>query len=270
MRRTSARRGFTLTEILVAATLSLTFAALIAQTIATGVRVTTDTTSRVAAETRAREVFRTTTSALRGATPLGYCMEPAGVTYDNCRMVGTHPYPILYAGPDRIFFLAQRSTGSGSGAPDLVRMAFDLDPAAPRFGTFTVKRWQPLNADYTDSSWLQVWGASACPAECDQGLTGAKAPEQFRIGVIESAAQPTSDATGCTSGQRKIITYFDAAGSELVPSSGCRLSSAQLQNVALVVIQADVSYNRRGVGDRTFRLSAAVPVAAVNYAGVKS
>ena len=274
IRRSKRRGGFTLTEILVAATLSMVFAGLIAQTIATGVRVSTDTTSRVSAETRAREAFRTTTSALRGATPLGECVEPSTASFAACRVVGTKAYPIVYAGPDRVYFFAQRSTAAdGSTAPDLVRLSFDVDGGtttatgtpAGRYGTFTVTRWSPAGGDYVRPPW--PWVTTPCSVDCENDIAGVTPGQKTRIGVVDGTGQPLATGAGCGT-QRQILTYFDSTGTQLLPSVGCRLSAQDLQRIALVMIEANVSYDRRGSAGQTFRLSAAVTIASVNYAQV--
>jgi prepilin-type N-terminal cleavage/methylation domain-containing protein len=273
------RRGFTLSEILIAATLSLVFASLIAQTISVGVRVSTDTTSRVAAETRARELFRTTTTALRGAVPLGTCMEPQGSDYDNCKVVTTRSLPIVYAGPDRMYFYSYAegqgaTAASARKAPDLVLLAFDIDSnqagggvSAGKFGTFTVTRWFPTaGSDYVLPPW--PWTDSPCSSECRNGLA-TPVGESLRIGVADGQNQPLATFPGCGS-QRKVLSYFDSNGEELKPTSNCRLDVAELKKVSLVVIEANISYSRRADSDRTFKLSAAVSIPSVSYAQVSS
>jgi prepilin-type N-terminal cleavage/methylation domain-containing protein len=279
VRVTRSRRGFTLSEILIAATLSLVFASLIAQTISVGVRVSTDTTSRVAAETRARELFRTTTSTLRGAIPLGTCMEPQGSDYDNCKVVTTRSLPIVYAGPDKLYFYAY-AKGQGASpvtarkAPDLVQLTFDIDSVQPgsgvadgRYGTFSVNRWFPTAGfDYVLPPW--PWTDTPCSTECRDGLS-TPIGESLRIGVADGRNQPLATFPGC-SAQRKVFSYFDANGVELQPTSNCKLDLAELKRISLVVIDANISYSRRGGTDRTFKLSAAVSIPSVSYAQVSS
>jgi hypothetical protein len=276
------RRGFTLTEILVASTLAMIFAALIAQTISAGVRLNLDTTSRVGTEIRAREAFRTTTTALRGAVPLGRCELPVGETViTNCLKVGTDLYPIVHAGPDTIVFYSFRDAATAvTEAPQLLRLAFTEDAASGTtspgndidFGTFMLTSWKPGSGNYINApaGWPRV------PCKAAACIPPSGSPEQLRIGQIpldDESARPTDSTTGvgipgCEE-KLQIFRFYDITGKPLNPSvvgGECRLDEPQLRQIALVLIEADLTYDRRGELPGILPLRAAVNISATNYA----
>ena len=254
----SGRRGFTVTEILVAATLSLVFASLVAQVLASGVRSTGDTLARMEADVRAREVFRTVTASLRGAQPLGSCIDPKGATdLNECLLVGQaeNSTAVVRAKPDEIIFNAY-TQGFGEGirkAPDRVRVWYDVDS-----GLVRVARWvAPAGATYISAPTEWLTGA----------VIPSGTPTSQRLGQLSTEATARS---ACGSAY-EIFRYFDAQGVELIPASGtCQI--ANLSNIALVMVDAKVSYRDRGTtsGSSIVTLTAAVSLQSSAYARTES
>ena len=248
------RRAFTVTEILIAATLSLVFASLIAQVLATGVRNTGDTLARMEADTRAREVFRTVTASLRGAQPLGSCLDPRGATdINDCLLVGpaANSTAVVLARPDEIVFNAYTNK-SGEGirkSPDRLRVWYDKDS-----GLITVSRWaSPAGSSYTSppNEWLT---GTVIPAAT---------PGKQRLGQMSKSATPLSNCGNAF----EIFRYYDAQGVELAPSVG-NCVVANLSNIALVTVNAKVSYRDQSntSGTSTVSLTAAVSLQSSAYA----
>jgi hypothetical protein len=248
------RRAFTITEILIAATLSLVFASLVAQVLATGVRNTGDTLARMEADTRSREVFRTVTASLRGAQPLGNCLDPKGATdINDCLLVGpaANSTAVVLAKPDEIVFNAYTNK-SGEGirkSPDRLRVWYDKDS-----GLVTVSRW----ASPAGSSYI------APPSEWLSGtVIPAATPGKQRLGQLSKSATPLSNCGNAF----EIFRYYDAQGVELTPAAGnCQVSN--LSNIALVTVNAKVSYRDQNTssGTSTVSLTAAVSLQSSAYA----
>lgn len=265
-RRPLTRHGFTITEILVAAMLSLLFAALVGQVVSLTVRTSGDTLGRIEAETRAREVLRSTTSALRGAVPLGTCAEPKGQTdVRRCLRIGTYPgsTAIDTAKPDEIIFYAYANDENELNPASLETSA----PARMRMYV-TVEMNTTLR---NDVALLQVDRSTAPSSrsyvDTPQPLTSAAwtNTRTQRLGELANLTKPT-----CSGSVAQIFTYYDANGRLISPDAGtCKIPVTQLNNIALVKVDAEVLYRSRlgTSGTVPIKLSSAVTISSALYAG---
>lgn len=264
-------KGFTITEILIAATLSMVFAAMISQVLVSGVRNTGDTLARIEADTRAREVFRTVTASLRGAQPPGYCLDPLGNTVlDACLVVGPNPSlaPLLVANPDEIVFFAY-TKGQGKGirsAPDRVRVYIEGASGTNPCPTSTTNSTQGL---LKVERWFNPSETYISVPVAQQTSTYCNTPTAVqRLGYLSTEDTPTVACSGVQ--KPKIFRFYDAQGIELLPTNTatCGLTVQQLQRLALVVVDAKVSYRDQDdpTGRSSIPLKAAVSIQSSAYA----
>lgn len=268
--RSRKQRGFTITEILIASTLAMMFAALIGQVLSSTVRNTGDTLSRIEAETRAREVLRSTASNLRGAIPLGVCQEPAGEKdISKCLRVGSYPgsTAILSAGPDELEFWAYSKNEANnlkssfaSSAPSYMRVYIESE-----IDTTINKEIALLLVERLDAPTLKSY------IDTPAGMNRASWNQSSKTRMGELSTATKTPITKCSTQKTQIFTYYDANGSELLPDiASCKLSNNQLINITLVEVDAEVLYRSRlGTnGTAPIKLKSAVSINSQLYAGL--
>jgi hypothetical protein len=263
----STRHAFTIMEIVIAASLSLVFAAMIAQTISSSVRVTGSTITRAEVESRSRELFRTTIASLREAQPFSTCLVPGAATKDskNCTVLSVAPgaTAILVAKPDELVFSGtERCTTSSTGdCPQIVRIRLDRGSAVagPNAGdgVLLIDSFVAAGAQsYIDypNSWLNpVFGQ-------DGSLFGVAPTSTRRLGEL-SKFYVQSEQTQCN-GAPRLFRYLTTNG--LYLDENCSPVSSR---ASIAAISFDVKLSAKNlVSDKRQSLNleavAAVPSAA--------
>lgn len=206
-RLTGSSAGFTLIEMLTVLFMSAVLGLIITQVVSG----TTATTQHLLSETQARSnahvAMTSMQRALRGARPLGACLDtgiPADKDLTSCRRVGeypttdpAHPAIVSATGSDIVFYAndsgsAQRctlATDPGAALRPAERVEVSVDAA----NRLVVRRWcPPKDATYTD--------------ELGKFLTEKP-----------MTAAPDLVLDGGTVLDRTIFAYTDAGGAQLTP-----------------------------------------------------
>jgi len=259
--RKRPRHGFTIMEIVIAASLSLVFAAMIAQTISSSVRVTGSTITRAEVENRTRELFRSTIASLREAQPLSTCLVPDSTVKDstNCTVlsVATGANPILLAQPDEIIFTGTEPcvTSRSGDCPQLIRIRLDRNASGD--GVLLIDSFVASGAQsYIDypSGWLN-------PVFATDGSLYGITPSTRRLGEL-SKFYEQSEQTLC-SGKPRLFRYIGAAGNYL--DANC--SAVSVANISAVVFDVRLSWENPLSGDpQTISLEAVAAVPSAAYA----
>ena len=232
------RKGFSIVEILVAVTLSITFSALIARTINSGVELNVETSKRMIAENKARDSFRNITTALRGTVPLGKCEIPSNeLITQRCIKIIYDLYPIISASSDSIaFFSRNRVSTKDNAHPNLYRVRLCGDNAN---GCNTNLL---LLSEYSHSMSIDEyvnpkpeWRSPCFSSNCSHFIGSFS---DVRIGEVDTSKQNIHIC-----GQVEIFKYYDASGKKIEPESNCYLSAEKLTKIKLVVMEANFSYN---------------------------
>lgn len=238
-------RAFTLTEVLIAASLSAVFAAVAGSAlIQTTERVNT-TVARSSAETTSRQALETLSSALKGARPLAACDFPSSVTpFDKCTKVTEGNAAFIDASPTSMTFYSYAADTAGAlalRAPDRVVVTARPVSQSDSRALLSVSVYPPnAGATYTTA---QAKGWSAVPS---QSVT---------VGVVEPGSP--------------VFEYFDAEGNALTALALDGTSSektAQLAKVALVVARPRIQWTD-GSDSGLVLPRVVIPIPSKLYAG---
>lgn len=202
------RRGFSLIELLIAATLSTVFAVLIGQTVLSTTRASLLTTARSVAQAKARAGLNDLERALVGARPLGECRSPQrGLPINQCLVSGETGFALVSASADALTFYAYTTTSSDSvilSAPDKVVVEVDANMV------LTVKRYKAASsATYTNPSWP----------------SGAAPYRTLALGTVAD---------------RNVFSYIAGDGTDFGATT---LTAPQLGQVAMIGVRASVTYS---------------------------
>lgn len=231
------KKGFTLVEILVAMSLSITFSVLIARSINSGVELNVETSKRIIAENKARDAIRNISTAMRGTVPLGRCEIPLGeIITQKCIKILYENYPIISASTDSVaFFSRNRSSSVENSHPNLFRVRLCLDSingCSKNLFLLSEYRHNQSVDEYVNAKieWKSPCLSTNCPHF-------SSASDNLRIGEIDVSKQILHNC-----GQREIFRYYDEYGRKLEPQSNCFLSSEDLSKIKLVIMEAIFSY----------------------------
>jgi hypothetical protein len=232
------RKGFSIVEILVAVTLSITFSALIARTINSGVELNVETSKRMIAENKARDSFRNITTALRGTVPLGKCEIPSNeLVTQRCIKIIYDLYPIISASTNSIaFFSRNRVSTKDNTHPNLFRVRLCSDNSTGCSLNLL------LLSEYSHSMSIDEyvnpkpeWRSPCFSTNCAHFIGNYT---DTRVGEVDVSKQSYH-----LCGQVEIFKYYDSSGRKIEPESNCFLSAEKLTKIKLVVMEANFSYN---------------------------
>jgi type II secretory pathway pseudopilin PulG len=171
--RTSRRRhgaprrrtllGFTVMELLLAATLTAVFAGLVGQSIVATTRTAVADSARAVAQSRARAAIAEIERALTSARPLGTCLSPSSddVALTNCLRVGEKGFVLAEANADRVVLYAYTTSNAGSTKVDGTSGGGEILTAPDKVvievtteNLLLINRYSPATgATYTNPSW---------------------------------------------------------------------------------------------------------------------
>lgn len=222
-------RGFTVIEIIVAATLSAVLGLAIASVLVSSSSLSKLTLTKASAEQQVRDLNQTVVRYVRSAAPRGRCLSPAGPT-SSCLVVGEESSPFASVEPSRLVFYAYTSdrpaVSSRQLAPDRVTIeAILVDTAV----VLEVKV-ERATSGYTDT-----W-------------TG----ESARVARRVVLAQPSDRAPALP----QLFTFLDLRGQ----------ATTTLEEIAVVVFDPQVRVEVDGT-DRVFGAPVFVAIPSKGFGG---
>lgn len=220
------RRGFSIPELLVAASLTLVFAGLVGQAMAATSRTALSGASRAVAQAKARAALDELELAVTSARPLGTCLYPIGASLNSCQRVGENAFTLETATANKMVLYAYTNSNAGTAhadgtsggeiltAPDKVTIEVTND------NVLLVTRYAPQSAaTYTNPSWNTDTPVKQLAAGSVDDLepfryfdaSGAKTTDPAKVALVEVHAT-VSYRDGRTTGTFTLTTTLSLSG----------------------------------------------------------